>query len=178
MDLEVLMLQCVKCVNALFVVQAQQAFQEIKTFWLEVLSKALVDITPLLLPFLDSFAARQGRPARHVRFVRWADELEDSNTLIDICATFEDGLSFEHLSKDAASFRQLNSSSKFMQLDLPNSPHVDRRSVLLEREKQLWWAVPPRDNETSVVSHRFAIAFSWLWRQAFVVPGKTEVCNL
>jgi hypothetical protein len=69
MDLEVLMLQCVKCVDALFVVQAQQAFQEIKTFWLEVLSKALVDITPLLLPFLDSFAARQGRPARHVRFV-------------------------------------------------------------------------------------------------------------
>jgi hypothetical protein len=68
--------------------------------------------------------------------------------------------------------------AEFMQNDLPNSPHVNRRSVLLEREKQLWWAVPSRDNETSVVSHRFAITFAWLWRQAFVVSGKTEVCNL
>jgi hypothetical protein len=68
--------------------------------------------------------------------------------------------------------------AKVMQIDLPNSPHVNRRSVLLERKKQLWWAVPSRDNETSVVSHRFAVTFAWLWRQAFVVPGKTEVCNL
>ena len=66
----------------------------------------------------------------------------------------------------------------FRQSNLPNSPHVDRRGVLLERKKQLWWAVPSRDNEASVVSHRLAVPFAWLWRQAFVVPGKTEVCNL
>jgi hypothetical protein len=69
MNLEVVVLQCVECVDALFVVQAQQAFQKIKTFSLEVWSKALIDITPLLLPLLDSLAARQGRPAGHVCFV-------------------------------------------------------------------------------------------------------------
>ena len=58
MNLEVVVLQCVECVDALFVVQAQQAFQKIKTFSLEVRSKTLVDVTPLLLPLLDSFAAR------------------------------------------------------------------------------------------------------------------------
>ena len=103
---------------------------------------------------------------------------EDSNTLIDICATFEDGLSFEHLTKDASSFCQPGSQIAFRQNDLPNSPHVDRRGILLERKKQLWWAVPSRDNETSVVSHRLAVSFAWLWRQAFIVSGKTEVCNL
>ena len=67
---------------------------------------------------------------------------------------------------------------EFMQMDLPNSPHVDRRGILLERKKQLWRAVPSRDNETSVVSHRLAVSFARLWRQAFIVSGKTEVCNL
>jgi hypothetical protein len=57
-DLEVVVLKCVECVDALLVVQAKQAFQEIKAFRLEMLSKALVDIAPLRLPLLRSLAAR------------------------------------------------------------------------------------------------------------------------
>jgi len=68
-NLEIFVLQCVECVDAFLVVQTQQAFQEIKTFRLKMSSKALIDVTPLLIPVLDSFASRQEIPARHVGFV-------------------------------------------------------------------------------------------------------------
>jgi hypothetical protein len=96
------MLQSIECVDAFLVVQAKKAFEKIETFRLQMLAKALVDVASLLFPFLLSLATRQRRPARHGSLGWRADELEDSNTLINVCATFKNWLSLEHFAEDAS----------------------------------------------------------------------------
>lgn len=99
------MLKRINCVDSLPVVQAEQVLEKIKTFRLEMLAKALVNVSSLLLPVLLSFAARQRRPAGHVGFIWRADKLEDSHALINICAPLQNWLSFEHFAKNTSSGR-------------------------------------------------------------------------
>lgn len=96
------MLKGIERVDAFLVVQAEKAFEEIESFRLQMLAKALVDVASLVFPFLLSLAAWQRRPARHGSLGWRADELEDSDALIDVCATFKNWLPLEHLTKDAS----------------------------------------------------------------------------
>jgi hypothetical protein len=101
-NLEVIVLQCIESVDAFLVVQTKQAFEEVETFWLQMAAKALIDVASFLLPILLALATGQRKPAWHVGFVGRTDELEDPNTLIYVCTSFENRLSLEHLTKDAS----------------------------------------------------------------------------
>ena len=96
------MLQSIKRVDTFLVVQAKKAFEKIESFRLQMLAKALVDVASLLFPFFLSLATRQRRPARHGSLGWRTDKFEDSNTLIDICTTFEDWLPLEHFAEDTS----------------------------------------------------------------------------
>lgn len=47
MNLEVVVLQRIECVDAFLVIQTKQAFEKIETFRLQVLAEALVDVASL-----------------------------------------------------------------------------------------------------------------------------------
>lgn len=96
------MLKGIERVDAFLVVQAEKTFEEIESFRLQMLAKALVDVASLVFPFLLSLAAGQRRPARHGGLGWRADELEDANTLIDISASFKNWLPLEHFTEDAS----------------------------------------------------------------------------
>jgi hypothetical protein len=96
------MLQSIKRVDTFLVVQAQQTLEEIQPFRLEMLAKALVDVASLLFPFFLSLATRQSRPARHGGLGWRTDKLEDPDTLVNICASFENWLSLEHFTEHAS----------------------------------------------------------------------------
>jgi len=115
-------LQCIKRIDAFLVVQAKQTFEEIETFWLQVPPKALINVTSLLLPFLLSLAARQRRPARHISLGWRTDELEDPNTLVYVCASFENWLSLEHLTEDTSVNLLVEFSKVFVMVELTRHP--------------------------------------------------------
>lgn len=95
------MLQRVKCIDTLLVIQAQKAFQKIEALRLQMLAKALVNVALLLFPVLHTFTSGQRRPTRHVGVIGRANELEDPHTLVDVRSAFQDGLALEHFSENA-----------------------------------------------------------------------------
>lgn len=123
--------------------------------------EAAIDLWSHHFPFFAAFTAWKVLPPWHTFVCRWSEKLEDFLALIDVRVTFKNRFLLEHLAEDAS-----------------DTPHVDRWSVAFESQKQLGRPVPSCDDKTGIVSDRFSVALSRLWRRTFVVARKTEVGNL
>jgi hypothetical protein len=105
---EVDVLQSVNSIDATSVIEVEQLLKQIKPFKPQPRTETLVDVAFAGLPFLLSLTTRKVCPSRHGLLSGTSNKLEDSDTLVNICAAFQYGFALEHFAEYAAYTPQID----------------------------------------------------------------------